>query len=208
MTRFENLNLPRPVYTPLFPDLPKIRLDGLTKYTPLNYNLTPPVNPQDEQIASALFACAIGYFSTVFTAIILTRTSFESKTKTAISLAGGATVTILTYTDPVIGFVAFAILIAIAVAIGKEPSSTDGLLKMLTPDNRHNFPRIDPALMQHDWDALFRRQAEQIRRNLFTINPIVHPRERMPLPRFVLPHFFFDPFPAIQDLQSHTIAGG
>lgn len=216
--------LPTPVYSNLPPIRDFTKIPDFTKIHPQyppsifpKYNVTPPENPQDERVLVAMYACFFGAIATLFTAMILTRTSFESKTKTAISLAGGATVIILSYMNPLIGFVALAILCTLACTISKEPSSTDGLLKWLTPDEKRGFPYdvqrnffLMDAALQRDRDALRQRQAEQAIRNMRPMfyPLVIHPRERMPLPRFVLPHFFFNDFPAIQDLQSHTIAGG
>jgi hypothetical protein len=180
--------------------------------TPLQWRVTPPEDPQVSPVEAAIFACMIGAISTLLTAMILTRTSFESKTKTAIAFAVGSAVPILMYTNPLIGVIAFAILFVTGCTVCKEPSSTDGLLKLLSSDDRRTFSAID-ATFQREREAFFRERQEQELRNMPPIRPMFHPlviqpRERMPLPRFVLPPFFFNDFPAIQNLQSHTIAGG
>ncbi len=211
--------LPSPVYSHLPPLRDFTRTPDFTKidfqYTPprfAKYNLTPPENPQVNPVEAVVFGCMIGAISTLFTAMILTRVSFESKTKTAIAFAVGAAVPILMYTNPLIGIVAFAILFVTGCAICKKPSSTDGLLKWLTPDERRTLSPLEAA-MQRDWDAHFQRREEQLRQNIRQMRPRFHPPvihlwDQMPPPRFVLPHFFFNDFPAFQDLQPRHIAGG
>ena len=170
--------------------------------------VTPQENPQDERVIVVLLACILGSISTLFTATILTRTSFESKTKTAISLAGGTSVAILFYTNPLIGCVAFAILGVLAGTLGKKPSSSDALLKLLTPDERRTLPRIEPDIFQRNLDAYFRRQQEQFYQNLLPIRPMINPPEQMPPPHLFLPPLFFNRFLSLKDLQPRNVAGG
>lgn len=192
------------------PDLDK--LAARWRETP-PLRVTPPENPQDERVIVALYACFFGALSVPFIASILTRTSFESKTKTAISLAGGATVAILFYTNPLIGFVAFAILGVLAGTLGKKPSSSDALLKLLTSDDRRILSPLEAA-MERSLDALSQqRREEQLRQHVLQMYPIVrppviHPFVQMPPPRFVLPPLFFDPFRSVKDLQPRNVAGG
>jgi hypothetical protein len=161
--------------------------------------------------SGAPVAFMFGSLSALFTAMILTRTSFESKTKTAISLASGVAMPILIYMNPSIGLVALAILWVIAAAVVKELPSTDEFLKWIIPAYKRNFPPINFDPQPFD-DANFCRQRQEMINRIWARPlirpPVINPLEQRHPPRYVLPPLFFNPFRMVRDPQPLHAKGG